>query len=222
MTYLRTSPAVIMEQLRKVIQEYRNEKRESIFSSLSADSLTSDERTQWRVVRKELASNGLTLEVLDKHRELVIDCLSDVLGSVATQYRDTTATEEGKGKERVADLPPLINQDLTVNPFTNSAFDVSSERRKGADKDIGIEADIIIQFEARESEPASLESHFLIYSYHIDRLRRQLQPFQTLVTLRDVHNRHNALSSREIFAGFSQGPVKTHAKVYRHLEKLIK
>ena len=113
----RTSPVVILKHVKKIVQQYQDGKREgSVFSSLSADSLTSDERTQWRTIRKELESSGLTLAVLDKNRELILECLTNALGiaRIQNQNHSTSGTDEGKGKKRDVRFRSLPNRTVDV------------------------------------------------------------------------------------------------------------
>ena len=128
--YLRTSPIVIQKHIRNVIKQLQEKKHEgSILSGLSADSLTSDERTQWRIIRKEFENSGLTLSVLESNRELILECLTAALGSAVIQPIDDWGLKEGKGKERADQLRPLIDRDRTTNPFMNSDSELFTETR---------------------------------------------------------------------------------------------
>ena len=111
-----------------MIRQLRDRKREgSILSGLSADSLTSDEQTQWRLIRKDFEGSGLTLSVLDNNRELIIECLTAALGSVEMRTIDNDTVKDGKGKDQVNQPPPVIDLDTTVNPFLDSTFEVTTE-----------------------------------------------------------------------------------------------
>ena len=105
----------------------------SMLSGRAADSLTSDERIQWRFIRKELERNGLTLSVLDNNRELVIECLTTALASADIHLVNR------KGKERVDQSPPPpppLSSDTTMNFLMDSAFKISTESRNAADEQI--------------------------------------------------------------------------------------
>ena len=160
---------MITKHVRKIVQEYQDGKHEgSIFSSLSADSLTSDKRTQWRVIRKELESSGLTLSVLDNNRELIVDCLIRALGPVADQDRDTAPTDEGKGKERLVESPPSASQYLTANPFTDSAFEVSIERQELARAKETVDVEVVGHSTAEELKPVNVDSRLCTRIPRID------------------------------------------------------
>ena len=126
----RTSLAVILKQVKKIVQQFQDGKREgSIFSSLSVDSLTSDERAQWRTIRKELERSGLTLAVLDENRELILECLVTTLNLVETADRNTSQVIEGKGKERLVDSGPMPGR-VSTSTYTKKCKGMDG-REKG-------------------------------------------------------------------------------------------
>ena len=122
---------MILRHVKKVVQEYQDRKREgSIFSSFSADSLTSEERIRWRTIRKELERSGLTLAVLDNNRELIIQCVTAAIGSNEHQDHDVFPIKKGKGKGKAIQSASPVNQSLVLNPFMDRTFEVERNSRE--------------------------------------------------------------------------------------------
>ncbi|MCJ1386116.1 hypothetical protein MMC17_009241 [Xylographa soralifera] len=129
--FLQTSPSIIKKHIRRVLQEYRDEKREgSMFSSISADSLSANERTQWRIIRKELEGRGLTLAVIDKNRELIVNCLANALGSELIQDHSALSTAKSTEKDKRCLSVISIGNDFAANLFTDSIFEATAESQR--------------------------------------------------------------------------------------------
>lgn len=72
----RSSHANFERLLRNFINEIRAGKRESsVMSSVSTGSLSTDEKEEWRQLRRELQSIGITPEIFAHNREYILDTL---------------------------------------------------------------------------------------------------------------------------------------------------
>ncbi|MCJ1390796.1 hypothetical protein MMC18_003657 [Xylographa bjoerkii] len=154
--FLQTSPVVIKKHIRKILQEYREGKREgSIFSSVSADSLTADERIQWRAIRKELENSGLTLAVLDSNRDLIIECLTNALNSESIQNHAAVSTHEKKGNGRVLRSAVSNSEGFTADSIAESIFKASAEKeQKNLTRPTGVPLNIL-EGEMADLKPSS-------------------------------------------------------------------
>jgi len=91
-----------MEKLDTLIDEVRTGKREgSVVTDRSTGSLSADEKEEWRQLRKELESVGITPALFNQHRELIIERLKaigdgDLAEDIGEELSNTTreSTEE--------------------------------------------------------------------------------------------------------------------------------
>ena len=114
-----------------VLQEHQDERREgSIFSSVSADSLSADGRTQWRIIRKELESKGLTLAIIDKNRELIVNCLATALNSDRIQDQCDLSTAESTDKDKPFPSVVSTSNDLATGLLAVSVFEATAESQR--------------------------------------------------------------------------------------------
>ena len=155
----RTSPVVILKHVKKIIQDSRDGKGDSsIFSSLSVDSLTSDERKKWRIIRKKLQDSGLTLVALDKNRELITRFIAVELGPTeVTEYQehDDSPPMVENGEETIARPASSIGQSLASNPFTDAAFEIPVEEQNTAERLSDDSSSDVSSSHAEEADPAS-------------------------------------------------------------------
>ena len=155
----RTSPVVILKHVKKVIQDSRDGKRDSsIFSSLSADSLTSEERKKWRIIRKELQDSGLTLAALDENRELITRFIAVALGPTEItehQEHDDNPSVLGNGEETIARPASSTGQSLASNPFTDVAFEIPEEEQNTAERLSDDNSSEVSSSHAEEADPSS-------------------------------------------------------------------
>ncbi|KAJ5813971.1 uncharacterized protein N7503_000721 [Penicillium pulvis] len=119
----RSSHANFDRLLRNFINEIRAGKRESsVMSSVSTGSLSTDEKEEWRQLRRELQSIGITPEIFAHNREYILDTLralsqdeigaavqeqksaSEPLGDVAYGSSESESQEEKSAPKHPADV----------------------------------------------------------------------------------------------------------------------
>ncbi|KAJ5556823.1 hypothetical protein N7494_000738 [Penicillium frequentans] len=120
---LRSSHANFERLLRNFIDEIRSGKRESsVMSSVSTGSLSTDEKEEWRQLRRELQSIGISPEIFAHNREYILDTLralsqdeieaavqeqefaSEPLGDVAYDSSNSESQEEISAPKHPVDV----------------------------------------------------------------------------------------------------------------------
>ena len=72
--FISTSQSNVESKLDKLIEEYRQGKREaSIISLQTVDSLSADDKALWRAIRKELEEIGISVAAFDANRDFIFD-----------------------------------------------------------------------------------------------------------------------------------------------------
>lgn len=88
--YITTSQQCVEAKFDKFIQEFRQGKREeSIVSLQTIDSLSADDRTLWRSIRKELEGIGIDLAAFEANRSFILDWLARAIETGAFDERNT-------------------------------------------------------------------------------------------------------------------------------------
>ena len=73
-TFISTSQSNIESKLDKFIEEYRQGRREaSVISLQTVDSLSGDDKTLWRTIRKDLEEIGISVAAFDANRTFIFD-----------------------------------------------------------------------------------------------------------------------------------------------------
>lgn len=66
------------------LQEFREGKHEdSIISSQTIDSLSTNERRAWRAIRKELEDIGISIEAFDANKDCIVNWLKTTISTGA-------------------------------------------------------------------------------------------------------------------------------------------
>lgn len=78
--FLSTSQARVEQKLEDLLREFRRGNMDrSIISSITIDSLDPDERTQWRLVRKEFEAHGITLDMFNSNRDFIFQWFTEAV-----------------------------------------------------------------------------------------------------------------------------------------------
>lgn len=110
-----TSQPIIEQKIKQFIREVQAGEHEgSILSTV--DSLAEDDEDRWRMFRKELEENGVSVEALDANKEFIINQISEAIKS-------------GAFEEQISVTPPhetdphvlLIDQDQGAKSLTEAA-----------------------------------------------------------------------------------------------------
>ena len=87
--YISSSQSSVETKLDKFIEEFRQGRREnSIISIQTVDSLSADDRTIWRSIRKELEDIGIDLAAFEANRGFIIDWLENAVKTGAFEEDD--------------------------------------------------------------------------------------------------------------------------------------
>lgn len=80
--FLSTSQARVEQKLDELLREFREGRMEgSVISTLTVDSLSIDERAQWRTVRKELEEHGITLDMFSANTDFIVRWFADAVAN---------------------------------------------------------------------------------------------------------------------------------------------
>lgn len=75
--------------LQKLIDEIRAGKREgSVLSLLTVDSSSPSQKSDWRMLRRELQDVGITVELFNQHKHLILQTLQDAITSGALEEQN--------------------------------------------------------------------------------------------------------------------------------------
>lgn len=71
------SQFTVKKKLESFSRDYQDDEKGSVYSSLTVDSLSPDERQMWRTIRKELEEIGISVAAFDANREFILKWLID-------------------------------------------------------------------------------------------------------------------------------------------------
>lgn len=90
--FISTSQLSVETKLDKFIEEFRQGKRESTMVSLqTVDSLSADDRSVWRTIRKELEEIGISVAAFDANRNFIFDSFIRALEAGAFEEQNAHA-----------------------------------------------------------------------------------------------------------------------------------
>ena len=98
--YISTSQTTVETKLDKFIEEFRQGRREkSIISLQTVDSLSANDLTIWRSIRKELEDIGIDVAAFEANRSFIIDWLAHAVktGAFDEQNADDVVDLNGDG-----------------------------------------------------------------------------------------------------------------------------
>lgn len=87
-TICSTSQVTVQNKLDMLLKEFRDGKREgSIFSTQTADSLSTDERQAWHTIRKELQDIGISVAAFDSNKDFIMNWFKTAISTGAFEEK---------------------------------------------------------------------------------------------------------------------------------------
>lgn len=122
-TEYSTSQVVVEKKLNKFLQELQDGKHESsVVTTQTVESLSTDEKQTWRIIRKELEDIGITVAAFDANRDFIIDWFREGIATGA--FEEQTPEDISSNQSCEDDLGQFWEdpQYPTTNQSTTELF----------------------------------------------------------------------------------------------------
>ncbi|KAH0537212.1 hypothetical protein FGG08_005991, partial [Glutinoglossum americanum] len=121
-----TTQIVVEKKLDEFLQEFQNGKHEgSVVTTQTAESLSTDEKQTWRIIRKELEDIGITVAAFDANRDFIMNWFIAAIanGDFEEQTLDASSSQTCEDDlDQLWEDPqyPTVGQSVTglVDPLT--------------------------------------------------------------------------------------------------------
>ncbi|KAG8526459.1 uncharacterized protein KY384_000052 [Bacidia gigantensis] len=128
-TFVATCQARVEQKLDKLLDEFRNGKREgSIVSNHTVDSLTADDQAVWREIRKNLEDIGVSVAAFNANRDFILNWFVSKVESGEFEERDDENTSDGQSLKSVEP----IDESAHSQSFSDSSSAISSMLHLGS------------------------------------------------------------------------------------------
>ena len=118
------SQASVQVKLDKLIEDHQQGRREStMISNQTVDSLTTEDRFSWRIIRKESEEIGITVAAFEANRDFIMSWLSHAVETGAFQEQNAS----GSVTRSLPQSPSTSSDSITGMASDTSAIYVSSE-----------------------------------------------------------------------------------------------
>lgn len=119
--HISNSQASVKLKLDKFIEDYQQGRREStIISDQTVDSLSTEDKSVWRTIRKELEDIGITVAAFEANRDYIFKWLSHVVQTGAFEERNALGSEN----ESLAHSPSASS--ATISEVESIALDIDA------------------------------------------------------------------------------------------------
>ncbi|KAI9768827.1 MAG: hypothetical protein M1840_004641 [Geoglossum simile] len=96
--FISTTQVVVEKKLDTFLQEYQDGKHEgSTATTQTVESLSTDEKQSWRIIRKELEDIGITVAAFDANRDFIMNWFKAAI--VAGAFEEQTLEDASSGED---------------------------------------------------------------------------------------------------------------------------
>ncbi|KAI9774257.1 MAG: hypothetical protein M1840_004151 [Geoglossum simile] len=139
--FISTTQVVVEKKLDEFLQEFRDGKREgSVVTTQTVESLSTDEKQTWRIIRKELEDIGITVAAFDTNKDFIINWFKSAIATGA--FEEQTLEDVSSSQTCEDDLDQLWEdpQYLTAGQSVTGLFDPPTIRDTPTRNPVTLEA----------------------------------------------------------------------------------